>query len=169
MDNPEFAGGPFSYFVRQGFEFGDTAVGFKQSNSLLIDLRSSKTEGQANFVNPGVLLYGIGSDIDLTPTAKLFLNANYIQMATNESVNYALHTNNIGRDIGWDLSGGVKYRPLLTNNIILSAGLGALVPSNAYKRIYSSNTTEIPGYDTIPQNHIDSFLYSGFASVTLTY
>jgi hypothetical protein len=169
MDNPNFIGGPFSYYARQGFIFGDTDVNFKQTNSLLIDLRSSKTEGQANFVNPGVFIYGIGSDMDLLPTLKLFLNANYIRMADTQTVNFALHTANITPGVGWDLSGGVQYRPLLTDNIIVSAGLGALIPSDGYKAIYESNTIPVPGYASPPAGHVDSFLYSAFASVTFTY
>jgi len=169
LDNPNFIGGPFSYYARQGFIFGDTDVNFKQGNSLLIDLRSSKTEGQANFVNPGVFIYGVGSDMDLLPTLKLFLNANYIRMADTQTVNFALHTNNITPGVGWDLSGGVQYRPLLTDNIIFSAGLGALIPSDGYKAIYESNTIPVPGYSSPPAGHIDDFLYSAFASVTFTY
>jgi hypothetical protein len=169
MDNPNFAGGPFSYYSRQGFVFGDTDVLFKQRDSLLVDLRSSKTEGQANFVNPGVFLYGVGTDMDLLPTLKLFLNANYIRMAEVAPVNLALHTSNQTPVIGWDLSGGVQYRPLLTDNIIVSAGLGALIPGNGYKEIYQSNTNPVPGYQNGPSGHLDSFLYSAFAAVTLTY
>ena len=36
---------------------GGTSVNLKQRNSLVPNLRSSKTEGQANFVNPGVFIY----------------------------------------------------------------------------------------------------------------
>jgi hypothetical protein len=169
VDNPNFAGGPFSYFVRQGFVFGDTSVNFKQRDSLLLDLRSSKTEGQANFVNPGIFLYGVGTEMNLLPTLKLFLNANYIRMANVQTVNFALHTANTTPGIGWDLSGGVQYRPLLTDNIIISAGLGALIPAEGYKAIYESNTIPVPGYDSPPSGHVDSFLYSAFAAVTLTY
>jgi hypothetical protein len=169
LDNPNFIGGPFSYYSRQGFVFGDTAVNFKQTNSLVIDLRSSKTEGQVNFVNPGVFIYGVGTDMDLLPTLKLFLNANYIMMADTEPVNFALHTANITPQVGWDLSGGVQYRPLLTDNVIISAGLGTLIPGNGYKAIYESNTIPVPGYDSGPAGHVDAFLYSAFASVTLTY
>jgi hypothetical protein len=169
VDNPNFAGGPFSYYARQGFVFGDTSVNFKQRDSLLLDLRSSKTEGQANFVNPGVFLYGVGTEMDLLPTLKLFLNANYIRMANVNTVNFALHTANTTPGIGWDLSGGVQYRPLLTDNIIISAGLGALIPAEGYKAIYEANTIPVPGYDSPPAGHVDSFLYSAFAAVTLTY
>lgn len=169
LDNPNFIGGPFSYYSRQGFIFGDTDVNFKQTNSLVIDLRSSKTEGQANFVNPGVFIYGVGTDMDLLPTLKLFLNANYIRMADTEPVNFALHTANITPEVGWDLSGGIQYRPLLTDNIIVSAGLGTLIPGNGYKAIYETNTIPVPGYNSGPAGHVDAFLYSAFASVTLTY
>ncbi len=169
LDNPNFIGGPFSYYSRQGFVFGDTAVGFKQTNSLIPDLRSSKTEGQSNFVNPGVFIFGIGTDMDLMPTLKLFLNANYIRMADTASVNFALHTNNVTPEVGWDLSAGVQYRPLLTNNIIISAGLGALIPGDGYKAIYQANTIPVPGYNSPPAGHVDAFLYSAFAAVTLTY
>ena len=169
LDNPNFIGGPFSYYARQGFIFGDTDVGFKQRDSLVIDLRSSKTEGQANFVNPGVFIYGVGTDMDLLPTLKLFLNANYIRMADVEPIDLGLHISNATPEIGWDLSGGVQYRPLLTDNIIVSAGLGALIPGNGYKTIYETSTTPVVGYNTAPPGHIDHFLYSAFAAVTLTY
>jgi hypothetical protein len=169
LDNPDFAGSPFSYYVRQGFVFGDTSVNFKDRDSLLLDVRSSKTEGQANFVNPGVFLYGVGTEMDLLPTLKLFLNANFIRMADVEPINYALHTANTTPNIGWDLSGGIQYRPLLTNNIIVSAGLGALIPGEGYKAIYETNTIPVPGYSSGSPGHVDSFLYSGFAAVTFTY
>ena len=63
----------------------------------------------------------------------------------------------------------MQYRPLLTDNIIVSAGLGALIPEDGYKAIYQSNTIPVPGYASPPAGHVDDFLYSGFASVTLTY
>jgi hypothetical protein len=169
LDNPNFIGGPFSYYSRQGFVFGDTSVNFKQRDSLVLDLRSSKTEGQSNFVNPGVFIFGVGTEMTLTPTLKLFLNANYIRMVDTETPNFVLHTNNVSPDVGFDLSGGIQYRPLLTNNVIISAGLGALIPGDGYKAIYESNTQTVPGYPSPPGGHVDALLYSGFAAVTLTY
>jgi hypothetical protein len=169
VDNPNFIGGPFSYYARQGFIFGDTAVNFKQPTSLVLDLRSSKNEGQANFVNPGVFIYGVGTEMTLTPTLKLFLNANYIRMVDVQTVDFALHTANVTPGVGYDLSGGIQWRPLLTENVIVSAGLGSLIPLDGYRRIYETNTIPVPGYPTDDGGHVDSFLYSGFASVTLTY
>ncbi len=63
----------------------------------------------------------------------------------------------------------MQYRPLLTNNIIISAGLGGLLPANGFRAIYQANTIPVPGYDSPPAGHVDAFLYSGFAAVTLTY
>ena len=53
FDRPFFIGGPFSFYVHQGFNLGGTSVNFKQRDSLVIDFRTSKSEGQSNFVNPG--------------------------------------------------------------------------------------------------------------------
>ncbi|HEX4631709.1 MAG TPA: hypothetical protein VH188_12175, partial [Chthoniobacterales bacterium] len=51
FDKPFFVGGPFSFFFHQGLNIGGTSVNFKQRDSLVIDLRTSKSEGQSNFVN----------------------------------------------------------------------------------------------------------------------
>ena len=76
LDGPNFAGGPFSFWNRQQIPlFG---VNLVQRLSLIPDLRSSKIQGQANFVNPGILLPNIGFDFDLTPKLKMINNANLL-------------------------------------------------------------------------------------------
>src|SRR6185295_13241242 len=58
FDNPNFAGGEFSFWQRQQIPlFG---VNLVQRNSLIPDLRSSKIQGQVNFVNPGLQLFNSG-------------------------------------------------------------------------------------------------------------
>ena len=170
LDNPNFTGGPFSYWVRQGFNLGGTSIGLKQRNSLVPDLRSSKTEGQANFVNPGVFIYSLGAEIDTTPKLRTFLNVNYIQLVQTDPIETALLTGKISPQMGWDFSIGWQYRPLLTDNIILSAGFGALIPGPGFKDIYRRSTSPVPGYNSF--NHIgdtDPFLYSAVMALTLTY
>ena len=169
VDNPNFTGGPFSYWVRQGFNLGGTAVGLKQPDSLVPDLRSSKTEGQANFVNPGVLILSAGTEMDVTPKLRSFFNVNYIRLMETGPVEEALLTDKVAHDIGWDLSLGVQYRPMLTDNIIISAGFGALIPGRGYKDIYEAATIPVPGYTTASAGHVDDFLYSGLIAVTFTY
>src|SRR6266446_5093020 len=79
FDDPFFAGGPFSFWQRQGIKLTDTNVNLTSPFSLLPSLRSSKNEGQANFVNPGLFLYNAGLSGKLTPKLFLELNVNYIR------------------------------------------------------------------------------------------
>jgi hypothetical protein len=170
FDNPNFTGGPFSYWVRQGFNLGGTAVNLKQRNSLVPNLRTSKAQGQANFVNPGVFIYSLGAEIDTTPKLKTLLNANYIHLAETDAIKTALLTDNVRREMGWDLSIGWQYRPLLTDNVILSAGFGALIPGSGFRDIYRHNTSPVPGYNSSRgRGEVDDFLYSGVVALTLTY
>jgi len=169
VDNPNFTGGPFSYYVRQGFNLAGTSVGFKTRSSLVPNLRTSKTEGQANFVNPGVFLYGLGAEIELTPKLRSFINANYIRLAETDPIQTALLTDRIDADIGFDLSIGFQYRPVLTDNIIISAGFGTLIPGRGFRDIYQTNPDPVPGYSSARGGRVDDFLYSGLIAVTLTY
>jgi hypothetical protein len=169
VDNPNFTGGPFSWYVHQGFNLGGTAVGLKQRDSLLPDLRTSKTEGQANFVNPGVLLLGVGTEMDLTPKLRSFINANYIRFMETDPIKTALLTDKAAHELGYDLSLGFQYRPLLTDNIIISAGFGALLPGAGYRDIYKTSTAPVPGFGSPGRGRVDDFLYSAVLSVTLTY
>ena len=170
VDNPNFTGGPFSYWSRQGFNLAGTAVGLKQANSLVPDLRTSKTQGQANFVNPGALILGLGTEMDLTPKLRAFVNANYIRFMETDPLKTALFTDKIDREVGWDLSIGFQYRPLLTDNIIISAGFGALIPGQGFRDIYRTATDPVPGFTpTANPGQVDDFLYSGIIAVTFTY
>ncbi|HEY2342063.1 MAG TPA: hypothetical protein VGH90_03485, partial [Chthoniobacteraceae bacterium] len=170
LDNPTFIGGPFSWYVHESPNLAGTAVGLKQPDSLVPDLRSSKTEDQANFVNPGAAIVGIGADMELTPKLKLFANANYIWLAEPEAVRVALQTNQASNKLGLDLSLGFKYRPLLTDNIIVSLGGGIFLPGKGFKDIYETNATPIPGYAQADgAAKVDQFLYNVFLTVTFTY
>jgi hypothetical protein len=170
VDNPNFTGGPFSFWSRQGFNLGGTLVDLKTPSSLVPNLRTSKTEGQANFVNPGVYIFGLGAEFELTPKLRSFLNANYLLFAETDTIKTALLTPNVRNEIGWDLSIGFQYRPFLTDNVIVSAGLGVLIPGSGYRDIYRSSTDPVPGFDR--NNYTGNsgeFPYSGLIAVTFTY
>jgi len=170
VDHPFFIGGPFSWYVHQGFNLAGTGVNFKQRDSLVPNLRTSKTEGQSNFVNPGVAILGFGIDADVTPKLRAFFNANYIWLNETKPIEAALQTNKIRTELGLDLSLGIKYRPLLTENIVFSAGMGVFLPGAAYRDIYRRNTEFVPGYG--PQEEagkVDRYLYNGFVALTLIY
>jgi len=170
LDHPLFVGGPFSWYVHQGFNLAGTGVGLKQRDSLIPNLRTSKTQGQSNFVNPGVMIVGVGSDIDVTPKLKAFINLNYIWLAETKPIEFALQTNRIRNDLGLDASVGIKFRPLLTDNIVVSLGVGLFMPGGAYRDIYRQNTIPVPGFGAQSDpGQVDKVLYNGFMAVTFLY
>ncbi len=134
FDNPNFAGGEFSYWNRQQIKlFG---VNLVNRQSLLPDLRSSKFQGQTNFVNPGIQLVNTGFDADLTTKLKLITNANYLWFNQTDSLEALVFQNNIRSQIGLDLSAGFEYRPLLNNNVIFVSGLSGLMVGNGFRDLY---------------------------------
>ena len=170
IDNPFFVGGPFSWYVHQGINLAGTAVNLKQRDSLIPNLRTSKTEGQSNFVNPGVFIVGAATDMDVTPKLKAFANVNYIWLAETKPIEIALQTNRSRNDLGLDCSLGFKYRPLLTDNIVVAAGMGVFFPGDGYKDIYRRNTQYVPGYGPQDQaGRVDHFLYNAFFTVSFVY
>ena len=79
-------------------------------------------------------------------------------------------TPKISNEVGWDLSLGFQYRPLLTDNIIISTGFGVLIPGQGYRDIYNTNPNPIPSFDGGgPQANSSAFPYSGLIAVTFTY
>jgi hypothetical protein len=155
VDNPNFAGGEFSFWQRQQIKlFG---VNLVQERSLLPDLRSSKFEGQSNFVNPGLFLVNVGMDFDLTPKLKLITNANELWFDETAVLKQFIFQNQVRHNIGTDLSIGCEYRPLLNNNIIARFGISTLIPGDGFKDIYDNLTGPVHP------------LLAGFTDVTLTF
>jgi hypothetical protein len=144
LDDPNFVGGQFSFWNRNGIRLTQTGVGLVQPNSLLPSLRSSKIEGQANFVNPGIFIYNAGVDVEVTQRIKAVFNANYLRFHRTEPLEYVLFQNRIRHDIGWDLSLGVAYRPLLINNITMTFGAATLKPGRGFRDIYTDAARNCP-------------------------
>jgi len=155
FDNPNFAGGQFSYWQRQAIPlFG---VNLVNRNSLVPDLRSSKIQGQSNFVNPGLYLANFGVDMDLTTKLKLITNVNWLWFAETEVLEQFTFQNNIDRQIGTDLSMGVEWRPFLNNNVIAAAGIATLLPGTGFEDLYNPLRGDV---DT---------LVAGFLDLALVY
>lgn len=135
LDFPNFAGGQFTYWQRQAVPlFG---VNLTQRFSFLPDLRSSKVQGQSNFVNPGFGLYNLGFDVEITPRLKSINNYNLMWFDAVQPLQTFLYQQNIHHFIGADLSSGLEYRPLLSNNLLLTFGFALLVPGQGFKDIYN--------------------------------
>jgi len=155
LDNPIFAGGEFSFWQRQNIPlFG---VNLTQRGSLIPDLRSSKVQGQANFVNPGLWLINGGFDIEITPRLRMINNANFLMFDKTNSLETFIFQGAIDREIGTDVSIGFEYRPLLSNNVIFLAGVSMFTPANGFKQIYNKLNTDVDP------------LYAGFLEVALQF
>jgi hypothetical protein len=144
FDDPNFVGGQFSFWNRNGIRLTQTGVGLVQPNSILPSLRSSKTQGQANFVNPGIFIYNAGVDVDLTQRVKAVFNVNYLRFHRTEPLEYLLFQNRIRHDIGFDYSLGVAYRPFLINNVTVTFGASTLQTGRGFRDIFTDRTRNCP-------------------------
>jgi hypothetical protein len=106
--------------------------------SPLADLRTSKTQGQSNFVNPGVLLLGGALDAELTPKWRGQVGFTYLRFDRTDSLEFLLQAADISKSIGTEFFFGTQYRPFLTNNLIVQAGGGVLQPGDGFARIYDT-------------------------------
>ncbi len=155
LDQPNFAGGPFSFWNRQVIPlFG---VNLVQRLSLVPDLRSSKIQGQANFVNPGLILPSAGVDFDITPRLKMLNNCNVLIFDSTNVLEQFVFQGHINRFIGVDLSTGFDYRPLLSENVNFVLGASLLIPGQGFRDIYDNSFTPIGA------------LVAGFFALNLAY
>jgi hypothetical protein len=152
FDNPNIIGGGFSFWNRQSIRLAQTGVALVGRNSVIPSLRTSKTEGQASFVNPGVFLYNAGLDAELTPKLRTTFNVTFAQLQSTQTLRRVLFQDTVTKNIGLDYSVGAQYRPWLNDNAIVSAGVSVFTPGKGFKQLLTGN-----------------LLYSPFVMLTLTY
>jgi Carboxypeptidase regulatory-like domain len=140
VDEPAFAGGMFSFWNREQIRLPGAGVALTGPNSLLPSLRTSKEEGQANFVNPGIFIVNAGADFDLTPKLKSFVNVNYLRFERSAPIELLLFESPIHNTIGLDYSLGFEYRPPLSENISITGGAAALSPGQGFRDLYTGKT-----------------------------
>jgi hypothetical protein len=134
LDNTNF-GGEFSFWRLNRIPlFG---VGLTNDQSQYVNLRSSRIQGQSNFVNPGLWLVNMGVDFDVTPRFRVVNNANYLFFDKTNVLETFVYQGNIGRDIGLDLSTGFEWRPRLNNQAIVLGGLNLFVPGGGFRQLYN--------------------------------
>jgi hypothetical protein len=140
VDDPMFAGGIFSFWDHEELRLPGTGIALTPGGSLLPSMRTSKTEGQANFVNPGILVVNAGADFDLTPKLQSFLNVNYLRFENTAPIALLLFESPIHNTIGVDYSLGFRYRPPLSENISIVGGAAALTPGQGFRDIFTGAT-----------------------------
>lgn len=163
LDFTEFAGGKFSFWNSSVIPFTNTGVLLTTPESLVPNLRSSKIQGQSNFVNPGIFIYNAGLELELTPKLRGIVNTNYLHFHRTETLSELLFQPDVRRQIGFDYGVGFLFRPLLNENIIFAGGFSSLVPGTGFKDIFSSNCAG-QGCGANAKT-----LYSAFVKLKFTY
>ncbi|HYC57465.1 MAG TPA: hypothetical protein VEL28_21215 [Candidatus Binatia bacterium] len=140
FENPIFAGADTSYWVRQTIPFagGGRAVSINGRNGILNSLRSSKEQGQSNFVNPGTMLLGVGADFDLTPEVRLSGNVNHLWFHRTAVLEALRMQGTIRRDIGWDVSAAAIWRPQMIQNVVFRLSAAALLPGTGFRDLFEN-------------------------------
>jgi len=150
--NARFDAGGTNFLNRESIPLTGTGLLLFGPNSLLPSMRPGLFEGQANFVNPGILLFNAGFDAKITPKLRSTLNCNWARFDRTEVLEALLFQSRIPHAIGLDTGLGLQYRPLLNDNIVLTGGVGALAPGSGFNAIYSGQT-----------------LFSGFVNVRMVF
>lgn len=136
-DNPNFAGGAFQFWTQQATVLDSGRGILTNKFSLLANLRNKFTQ-RSNFVNPGLMLVNLGADLRLTPKFKTVTNISYLRFARANVLQQLTGNSAIDSRIGTDLSVGLKFRPLLNENINYVVGISALFPQGGYARLIGS-------------------------------
>ena len=141
LDQQNF-GGDFSFWRRNRIPlFG---VGLTNDQSQFNNLRSSRIQGQSNFVNPGIWLVGAGFDLDITPRLRSVNNANALFFDKTNVLETFIYQKVTNRFMGVDLSTGLEWRPRLNNQIIAMTGLSALVTGGGLKQLLNNKSGTAP-------------------------
>lgn len=141
FENPLIAGADTSFWIRQAVPLvGGGRVALSQPNGILNSLRSNKGQGQSNFTNPGLLLLGLGADLDLTPKLRVSFNLNQLWFDDTTVLEAARNQGGIDRNIGQDLSASLIYRPFTSQNIVVRLAASALLPGDGYNALFDDDT-----------------------------
>src|SRR5262249_19661700 len=113
-------------------------VALSGRNAFLNSLRTSKDAGASNFVNPGLMLAGVGADVDLTPTLRVSGNFNYLGFADTAVLERVRQQGDLDRELGRDASLALTWRPFAIQNIVTRLSVGALIPGSGYKALFGN-------------------------------
>lgn len=151
FENPIFAGADTSYWIRQTIPFagGGRAVSLNGRNGILNSVRSSKEQGQSNFANPGTILLGVGADFDITPQIRLSTNVNHLWFHRTAVLEALRMQGTIRRDLGWDLSAALIYRPTAIQNVVFRLSGAVLQPGTGFDDLFTNRPRDDRYYSVL--------------------
>ena len=140
FENPQFAGADTSFWIRQNVPLiGGGGVALSGRNGVLPSLRSSKEQGQSNFINPGIRLVGIGADADLMPELRLSFNLNHLVFDETESLERLRQQGSVDSELGQDVSVSLIWRPYMSQNVVFRLSAAALNPGDGFDDLYGDD------------------------------
>ena len=155
FEAPQFAGADTAYFIRQGIPLiGGGGVAFSGRNGILPSLRSSREQGQSNFVNPGLGLLGMGADFDVMPQLRVTTNLSWLHFMDTAVLGTLRQERNPDSEIGVDFAVGFQYRPLFNQNIVINASGSLLQTGEGLDNLYGKD---------------NGVLYSTFINAVLSF
>jgi len=75
---------------------------------------------------------------------RITTNVNWVRLDKTEVIQRLLFQGDINKNVGVDGSVGVQYRPLLTDNLLVTAGVSVFKPSTGFKQILKNGTFYSP-------------------------
>ncbi len=120
-----------------------------QRNGILNNLRSSKEQGQSNFVNPGTMLLGVGADFDITAGLRVSANVNHLWFHRTDVLQALRIQGTIRRDIGWDISAAAVYRPRATQNLVFRLSGAILQAGTGFRDLFFNNDRDRQYYSIL--------------------
>ena len=137
FENPQFAGADTSFWIRQNVPLiGGGGIALSGRNGILPSLRSSKEQGQSNFINPGLMLIGFGADADLLPELRLSFNINHLRFDTTEVLERVRQQAPINEVLGEDVSVSLIWRPFMTQNAVFRLSAAGLIPGKGFDNLF---------------------------------
>jgi hypothetical protein len=96
-------------------------------------------------------------DLDITPKLRMINNVNFLWFDEPGILEQFTYDGNIHHFIGVDPSIGFEYRPFLSNNVILTMGISALLPGQGFRDLYDKFSKDVDP------------LLAGFLELNLTF
>jgi hypothetical protein len=156
FENPQFAGAETSYWVRQPVPLiGGGGLSVSGRNGILNSLRTSKEQGQSNFINPGTMLLGAGTDFDVLPELRISANVNHLWFEKKAVVETLRNQQLASNSIGWDVSLSSVYRPTFIQNIAFRASGAVLFGGKGFRDLFDTQRGKV--------------FYTGLFNLILTY
>jgi hypothetical protein len=151
FENPIFAGADTSYNIRQSIPFagGGRVIAISGRNGILNSLRSSKEQGQSNFLNPGTVLLGVGVDADVTAKFRISGNVSHLWFAQTQVLQRLRNEGSIPKDYGWDYSVATVYRPKAIQNVVFRLSGAVLQPGKGFRDLFANQTGQKRYYSVL--------------------